>query len=67
MTARWRNLIIRVAIATFVAWIIATVPIPQIPAHIWFAYFQVPAAIFLFICYVGKLLIDTFFYNHYRP
>jgi len=25
----------------------------------------VPVVVFLFICYLGKLLYDTLFYNHY--
>jgi len=31
----------------------------------WFAYFQVPVVVFPFVCYLGKLLYDTLFYNHY--
>ena len=27
---------------------------------------QVPIAVFSLICYMGKLLIDTFFYDHYK-
>jgi hypothetical protein len=64
---RWRSLIGRVVVAVVVAWIIATMPLPRVAPQTWVAYFQVPVAIFLFICYIGKLLIDTFFYNHYQP
>ncbi len=67
MSKHWRILILRVTIATIVAWIIATVPIPQVAPYLWFAYFQVPIAIFVLICYLGKLLIDTLFYDHYHP
>jgi hypothetical protein len=67
MRGRWRTLIGRAAAATVVAWVIATVPLPRVGPETWFAYVQVPLAIFLLICYVGKLVIDTFFYNHYQP
>ncbi len=67
MKKRWQALILRAAIATAVAWILASAPLPRIAAHTWFAFVQVPVVIFLLICYIGKLLIDTFFYNRYRP
>lgn len=64
---RWQALIVRSAIASSVAWVLATLPFPAIAPHTWFAYVQVPVVIFLLICYIGKLLIDTFFYDRYRP
>ncbi len=67
MRGRWRSLIIRVLVATFVAWIIAVAPMPRFPSQSWFAHIQVPIAIFLLICYIGKLMIDTFFYDRYKP
>jgi hypothetical protein len=67
MFERLGNVSVRIGIAALIAWIFATTSLPIIPAHKWFAYVQVPVVIFVFICYVGKLLIDTFFYNHYRP
>lgn len=69
MGRRWRSLAIRVVIATLVAWILATapIPLPRIAPQSWFAFVQVPIVIFGFICYIGKLMIDTFFYNHYKP
>ncbi len=65
--SRLSRLAFRVAAATVIAWLIATAPVPRVEPYLWFAYVQVPAAIFLLICYLGKLLIDTFFYDHYRP
>jgi hypothetical protein len=67
MRARWRSLILRAVIASLVAWVLATAPLPVIPTHLWVAFVQVPVVIFFLICYIGKLLIDTFFYDHYRP
>ena len=66
MRERLAGAIVRIVIATLIAWVFATTSLPIIPAHKWFAYVQVPIVIFVFICYVGKLLIDTFFYNHYQ-
>jgi hypothetical protein len=41
-----------------IALLVAVAPLPVWTPD-WFLYWQVPATIFLFICYVGKLLIDT--------
>ncbi len=65
--SHWRGLVFRVAAASLIAWLIASAPVPRIEPYMWFAYVQVPIAIFLLICYLGKLLIDTFFFDHYRP
>ena len=67
MRERLASAIVRLGIATLIAWIFATTSLPIIPAPKWFAYVQVPVVIFVFLCYVGKLLIDTFFYDRYRP
>ncbi len=67
MPRRWRQVILRAGIATVIAWFIATAPVPRIPAATWFPFMVVPTVIFLLICYIGKLLIDTFFYNRYEP
>lgn len=66
MKHRWRSLILRVLIATLITIVFATVPIPSIPSYKWVAFVQVPIVIFLFICYIGKLIIDSFYYNHYK-
>ncbi len=67
MRRHWRSIIGRVIAATLVAWVIASAPLPRVASETWVAYVQVPVVIFLLICYLGKLLIDTFFYNHYEP
>lgn len=66
MRGRWRSFVIRSLMAALVAWIVASVPLPAIAPHIWFAFVQVPIAIFLLICYIGKLMLDTFFYDRYK-
>jgi hypothetical protein len=67
MRERWRGVLVRLALAALLAWIFATASLPFIPPPKWFAYVQVPVVIFVFLCYVGKLLIDTFFYDHFKP
>jgi hypothetical protein len=67
MRRRLQSLAIRVIIATLVAWVFATMPLPAIAPERVVAFVQVPIVIFILICYIGKLLIDTFFYDHYQP
>ncbi len=54
----WGKFFQRLAIAAAVAFFIAVVPLPG-----WtpgaFLYWQVPATIFVFVVYMGKVLIDT--------
>lgn len=66
VSRRWRSLLVRIVIALLIAWVLATVPLPRISTQTWVAYVQVPIVIFLLICYLGKLLIDTLFYDHYN-
>ena len=67
MHRRWRSFSIRVLIASVLAWMLATVALPRIPPHLWVADVFVPIVVFILICYIGKLVIDTLFYNHYNP
>jgi len=55
---RWRRFIERAAIAAALAFLVAVAPVPVWTPD-WFLYWQVPAVVFLFIVYIGKLLIDT--------
>ena len=55
---RWRRFFERLAVAAVIALLVAVVPLPVWTPE-WFVYWQVPAVVFLFIVYVGKLLIDT--------
>lgn len=64
MSRAWRHFLSRAAIAVVVGLLIIVAPLPVWTPH-WFAYFQVPVVVFLFVCYLGKLLYDTLFYNHY--
>jgi hypothetical protein len=57
---------VRVLVATAIAVIIMFLPPPQrFPA--WLDQLQQPIVAFVLICYIGKLLYDTLFFDHYRP
>lgn len=66
MRGRWRSLIVRAVVAAVIAWILATAPLPRLAPRTWLAQIQIAIVVFLLICYIGKLMIDTFFYNHYK-
>jgi len=53
----WRRFLRRLLIAGAITFFIAVLPLPFWTPRI-FLYWQVPAAVFVFIVYVGKLLID---------
>ena len=55
---KWRKVFERTAIAAAIALLVAVLPLPMWTPE-WFLYWQVPAVVFLFIVYIGKLLIDT--------
>jgi uncharacterized membrane protein len=56
----------RVVVAVIIAIIVMALPPPDgFPQ--WLSKVQVPVVIFVFICYIGKLLYDTLFYDHYWP
>lgn len=67
MATRLRSSAIRLLIATLIAWMLAVIPVPAFAPQTWFAFVQVPVVIFFLICYIGKLIIDTFYYDHYQP
>jgi NADH:ubiquinone oxidoreductase subunit 2 (subunit N) len=54
----WRKFFERALLAAAVAFVVAVAPLPVWTPD-WFLYWQVPAVVFLFVIYVGKLLIDT--------
>ena len=66
MRQRLTALISQSVFAALVAWFILTAPLPAIAPNTWFAYLKVPIVVFILICYMGKLLFDTFFYDHYK-
>jgi hypothetical protein len=57
----WRRFYKRALVAAFIAFAVAVASLPMWMPE-WFHHWQVPIVIFLFICYIGKLLIDTIEY-----
>lgn len=54
----WGKFFRRLIIAAALTFFIAVFPLPGwTPA--WFLYWQVPATVFVFVVYMGKVLIDT--------
>jgi len=58
MKRNWRKFFERLLLAAATAFVIAVAPLPLWTPN-WFLYWQVPAVVFVFIVYIGKLLIDT--------
>ncbi len=65
MSKKWRDFLVRVVIGVVVALIIMFAPLPWFTPR-WFTYFQVPAGVFLLVCYMGVLIYDTLFFDQYR-
>ncbi len=65
MRERWLRALARAILAVIVVFLLAHVPLPhQTPA--WFAFVEAPILVFALLCYMGKLLYDTLFYDHYQ-
>lgn len=58
----WSRFLRRLVIAAAVAFFIAVLPLPAWTPG-WFLYWQVPTTIFVFIVYIGKVLIDTILFS----
>jgi len=56
----------RLALATALAFLIMALPLPE-SFPVWLDAVWMPAIIFVLLCYTGKLLYDTLFYDHYVP
>ncbi len=64
LVSHYGPVVARAVLATLVLWLAASVPVPLITSRL-FQMLRTPVAILIFIVYIGKLLIDTFFYDHY--
>ncbi len=58
------RVVARALLATLILWLAVSVPLPRLTPQ-FLVMARVPVVIFLFIVYMGKLLIDTFFYDRY--
>ena len=66
MLRRLTQAVVRIVLATALAVIIMALPTPD-GLPLWLSNFHVPIVVFLLVCYIGKTLFDTLFYNHYWP
>ncbi|MEI6046046.1 MAG: hypothetical protein WCS37_16975 [Chloroflexota bacterium] len=62
---RWLNALFQMAVALWVAWLFFIIPLD--PSTGPFYNWKNPVIIFVLICFIGKTLIDTLFYDHYQP
>ena len=63
---RLGNLVIKSVVAVAMALLCAVAPLAAlVPLGVVQA--QVPVIMLILLCYLGKLLIDTLFYDHFRP
>ncbi len=62
MRERWLVALKRAVLAVLLVLILTHVPLPaQTPG--WAAFVEIPLLVFLLVCYLGKVLYDTLFYN----
>ncbi len=62
---RWPALLLKLALAAGCAWLFLTLPFGGLPSTV--QSWKNPVVILLLVCYIGKNLLDTIFYDHYRP
>jgi hypothetical protein len=63
---RLSNLVIKAIVAVAMALLCAVAPLAAL-VPIGAVQAQLPVIMLMLFCYLGKLLIDTLFYDHYRP
>jgi hypothetical protein len=58
--------LLKASVAILLAMMCAVLPLSEW-APIWFIKIQLPATGIVLVCYLGKLLYDTLFYDRYHP
>ena len=61
----WLAVLLKVAAALALAWLFYVLPTGSLPTPL--QTWKNPVIIFGLICFIGKTLLDTFFYDHYQP
>lgn len=62
MRERWLLALKRALLAVLLVLILTHVPLPMQTPH-WIAFVEIPVLVFLLVCYLGKVLYDTLFYD----
>lgn len=65
MAHRWWLALWRAIIASLIVFALAHVPLPTWTPT-WVAFAVPGVLVFLLICYLGKVLFDTLFFDHYH-
>jgi hypothetical protein len=63
---RLSRVLLRATVAALLAMFCAVAPLAEW-APGWVQQVQAPVAVVVLICYCGKVLYDTFFFDHFRP
>ncbi len=62
---RWVALVLKLGLAFAATWLFVLLPVETLPTPL--QNWKNPIIIFLLVCFVGKTLLDTLFYDHYQP
>lgn len=63
---RWLKALVKAVVAVLLALLCATAPLAEWTPP-WFIQLQALVVLFVLVCYLGKLMYDTLFYDHYHP
>ncbi len=66
MLRRLVQAVVRIVLASALAGIIVLLPTPA-GLPLWLGNLLVAVVVFVIVCYIGKTLYDTLFYDHYWP
>ena len=66
MKKRLTGLVIKSLVSIGMALLCAVAPLAAL-VPIGVVQAQIPVIMLILLCYLGKLLIDTLFYDHFRP
>ncbi len=61
----WLGFLLKIGAAFALTWLFYALPTGSLPAPI--QTWKNPVIIFCLVCFIGKTLLDTFFYDHYQP
>jgi hypothetical protein len=61
----WLALLLKLAAAFALAWLFYALPAGSLPTPL--QTWKNPVIVFFLVCFIGKTMLDTFFYDHYQP
>ena len=61
----WLAALLKIVAAFALAGLFYALPTGSLPTPL--QTWKTPVIIFLLVCFIGKTLLDTFFYDHYQP